>query len=45
MMNLEELAWDKGALEITGISESKLPRLVPTTEIFFLIAALKLRRI
>ncbi len=34
MMNLEELSWDEGALELTGISEDKLPRLVPTTESF-----------
>ncbi len=34
MMNLEELAWDKGALEMAGISADKLPRLVPTTESF-----------
>ncbi len=34
MMNLEQLSWDEGALQIAGISEDKLPRLVPTTEIF-----------
>lgn len=34
MMNLEALAWDEEALAIAGISEGKLPRLVPTTEHF-----------
>ncbi|MEK5520698.1 MULTISPECIES: gluconokinase [Heyndrickxia] len=33
MFNLETLKWDKEALEIAGIDESKLPALVPTTHI------------
>lgn len=31
MFNLESLKWDKEALEIAGIGEDKLPKLVPTT--------------
>lgn len=34
MFNLENLCWDKEVLELTGISEEKLSRLVPTTKIF-----------
>ncbi|MFD2611136.1 gluconokinase [Paenibacillus gansuensis] len=31
MMNLEQLAWDEEVLQLAGITESKLSRLVPTT--------------
>lgn len=33
LLNLKELAWDKDALEIAGITEAKLSELVPTTHI------------
>ena len=33
MMNLEELAWDQQALELAGITEDHLSRIVPTTHI------------
>lgn len=33
MFNMHDLSWDKEALEIAGISEDKLPKLVPTTKI------------
>lgn len=33
MFNLEELDWDKEALELLGITEAQLPQLVPTTHI------------
>lgn len=33
MFNMHDLSWDKEALEIAGISENKLSKLVPTTEV------------
>ncbi|KMK76643.1 gluconokinase [Alkalihalobacillus pseudalcaliphilus] len=34
LFNLKELAWDKQALDVAGIHENQLSRLVPTTEFF-----------
>lgn len=31
MMNIQDLCWDKKALELVGIGEEKLPKIVPTT--------------
>ncbi len=31
MMNIKNLSWDKKTLELIGISEEKLPKIVPTT--------------
>jgi gluconokinase len=33
LFNLEELAWDSGALEIAGVSEERLSKPVPTTHV------------
>ena len=33
LWNMHTLSWDKEALKIVGISENKLPKLVPTTEV------------
>ncbi|MFD1849777.1 gluconokinase [Oceanobacillus bengalensis] len=34
LMNLESLNWDKGAMEVAGITEDKLSRIVSTKEVF-----------
>lgn len=34
LMNMETLNWDTEALQTAGITEEKLPRIVPTTEVF-----------
>ncbi len=31
MMNIQDLCWDKKALDLVGIGEEKLPKIVPTT--------------
>jgi gluconokinase len=31
MMNIKDLCWDKKALDLVGITEEKLPKIVPTT--------------
>lgn len=33
LFNLEELDWDEGALEVTGLSKHQLSELVPTTQL------------
>jgi gluconokinase len=33
LFNMHTLSWDKEAIKVAGITEEKLPRLVPTTEV------------
>ncbi|QDI90410.1 gluconate kinase [Salicibibacter halophilus] len=35
LMNIHERTWDQEALSRAGITEEQLPRLVPTTEVFY----------
>lgn len=34
LMNMNTLKWDAEALEVAGVTEARLPKIVPTTEIF-----------